>query len=199
MDERINKDEDSSLIKDFLSGKSGEYAFEKLVLKYKDRVFNLCLRFLGNYAEADDSAQEVFLRVYRSLKGFKFQALFSTWLYRITVNVCKNKMVSLEYRYKSKMVYLDAPLQTEEGDCNLEIGDESLSPVTEILKREKEDLIQGAINSLPADQKAVVALRDIEMLSYEEIAKITGFNIGTVKSKLSRARQALCEKLRRLI
>ena len=195
----IRQDEDHILIKEFLSGKNTEFAFEQLVLKYKDRIFNHCFRFLGNYADADDSAQEVFLRVYRSLKGFRFQSSFSTWLYRVTVNVCKNRLVSQEYRYKSKMVHLDAPLETEEGDCKREIPDGSLSPVNEILKKEKDNLIQEAINSLPADQKAVVALRDIELFSYEEIAKITGFNIGTVKSKLSRARQALCEKLRRLI
>lgn len=181
MDERKNKetirqDEDTLLIREFLSGKSEDFAFEQLALKYKDRIFNLCLRFLGNYADADDCAQEVFLRIYRSLKGFRFQSSFSTWLYRITVNTCKNKLVSLEYRYKSKMVHLDASL--EKG---------------------KDNIIQEAINSLPADQKTVVGLRDIELFSYEEIAKITGFNIGTVKSKLSRARQALCEKLRRLI
>ncbi|HOW42408.1 MAG TPA: sigma-70 family RNA polymerase sigma factor [Candidatus Omnitrophota bacterium] len=173
--------------------------FNELVLKYQDRVFNLCYRFMGNYEEADDCAQEVFLKVYRSLKDFRGESSLSTWVYRIAVNTCKNRLMSREYRERKRTISIDAPVQTEEGEVGLEIKDESRSPARELDAREKDALIQEAIAALPEDQRQVVVLRDIEALSYEEIAGITGLNIGTVKSKLSRARQALCEKLRRLI
>jgi len=206
MDEQINinklylePDEDNLLIKAFLSGEKADLTFEQLVLKYKNRIYNLCFRYLGNYAEADDSAQEVFLKVYNGLKGFRFQSSFSTWIYRIAGNTCKNRLGSLEYRYHKKMVYLDAPLEGEDGEGKLEVKDESLSPFSEIQRMEKGRLIQEAIDSLAEDRKTVVILRDIELLSYEEIAKVTGLNMGTVKSKLSRAREELCAKLRRLI
>jgi RNA polymerase sigma-70 factor (ECF subfamily) len=192
--------DDVSLVKAFQAGESAENAFDALVLKYKDRVFNLCYRFLGDREEANDCAQETFVKVYRSLKGFRLESAFSTWLYRITVNACKNKLASAEYRYKRKTVSMDAPVQNDSGeDCLLQIGDESLSPVTLLEKSEKNRLIQDAIESLPEDQRKVIILRDIEQRPYEEISLITGYNLGTVKSRISRARRALSEKLRRLV
>jgi len=190
---------DEVLVKAFIAGSNAEHAFDRLVIKHKDRIFNLCYRFIGIYEEADDCAQETFLKAYRSLKNFRFDSSFSTWLYRIAVNTCKNRVTSAEYRSKKKMVRLDEPINGGEGDCKLEIKDESLSPVAAVEREEKAKLIQEAIDSLPEDQKKVVILKDIEQLSYEEIARVTGFNLGTVKSRLSRARQALCEKLRRLV
>lgn len=188
---------DREWIKAFQSNDIG--AFDKLVLKYKYRVFNLCYRFLGDYEEANDSAQETFVKVYRFLKNFKFKSTFSTWLYRITVNTCKNKLSSLKYRYRKNTVPIDSPKNTEMGSCSIEIGDESLSPPNQFERKEKEILIQKAIDSLPKEQKTVVILRDIEGLLYEEIVRITGYKLGTVKSKLARARQQLREKLRGLI
>lgn len=191
-------DEDTLLVKAFNSGEKP--AFDKLVLKYKDKVFNICYRFLTDYEEANDCAQETFVKVYRSLKNFRFESSFSTWLYRIAVNTCKNKVTSLEYRFRKKTVRLDSPVgDYEENSCSLEIGSKLLSPDVEIDRKEKGKIIEQAIDSLPQDQKTVVILRDIQLLSYEEIAKITGYNLGTVKSKLSRARQTLREKLRGLI
>jgi len=188
-------DEDALLVRAFNSGEKP--AFDKLVLKYKDKVFNICYRFLNDYEEANDCAQETFVKIYRSLKNFRFESSFSTWLYRIAVNTCKNKITSLEYRFKKKMVRLDSPVgDSEEKSCPLEIGSESLSPEVGIDRIEKYKIIEQAIDSLPQDQKTVVILRDIQLLSYEEIAKITGYNLGTVKSKLSRARQALRERLK---
>ena len=93
-------DEDIELVKAFQA--EDKSAFDKIVLKYKNKVFNLCYRFVGDYEEANDSAQEAFVKVYCSLKKFRLESAFSTWLYRITVNTCKNKLTSLEYRYKKK-------------------------------------------------------------------------------------------------
>ena len=92
--------EDAALVKAFQAGNKA--SFDELVLRHKDRLFNLCFRFLGDYQEANDSAQEVFVKIYRSLKGFRLESAFSTWLYRIAVNTCKNKLKSSEYRHKKK-------------------------------------------------------------------------------------------------
>ena len=187
-------DEDIELVKSFKA--EDKTAFDKLVLKYKNKVFNLCYRMLGNYEDANDSAQDTFVKVFCSLDKFRMESTFSTWLYRIAVNTCKNKFVSVEYRYREKTVRIDDPDESEEGSHKIEIRDESLSPGAELERKEKEALIQKAIAALPKEQKAVVVLRDINGMSYEEVAKVTGYNLGTVKSKLARARQALREKLR---
>ena len=184
-------DEDNELITSFNAG--SKRAFDSLVLKYQDRIFNLCYRFLGDHEEADDSAQETFIKVYRSLKKFRFESEFSTWLYRIAVNTCKNKLSSQKYRRDRKMVRLD---NGREGAAHINtISDKTGSPENNLEKKEREILIQKAIKSLPDDFKSVVVLRDVEGLSYEMTARITGYNIGTVKSKLSRARERLRKKL----
>lgn len=190
----ISSEEDRTLVEAFRGAQKD--AFDKLVLKYKDRVFNLCYRFLGNYEEANDCAQDTFLKVYRSLGNFRFHSTFSTWLYRIAVNTSKNRLKSAEYRRRRKTVSLDNPGNPESGRHPLEIGDESSSPLSILQRKEKEMLIQKAIDSLPREQKTVVLLRDIEELPYEEIAGITGYNLGTVKSKLARAREKLREQLK---
>ncbi len=195
MSKEIKDREDDVLIGAFLDGKND--AFDKLVLKYKDRVFNLCYRILGDYEEADDCAQDAFVKMYRSLHRFRFEAAFSTYLYRIAVNTCKNKLKSKEYRYSRKMVRLANP--KEEGMHTIEIRDESLSPLTQLERKEKENIVQEAINSLPPEQKNLVVLRDIEGLSYEEIVRVTGYKLGTVKSKIARAREKLRDKLKGLI
>jgi len=189
--------EDTALVRAFQAGNKA--SFDELVLKHKDRLFNLCFRFLGDYQEANDSAQEVFVKVYRSLKRFRFESAFSTWLYRIAVNTCKNKLRSSEYRHKKKMVHLDNPGILEGGTGALEIRDETQSPLLELEKKERLNLIRQAIDSLPAEQKMVVVLRDIEEVSYEDIAHITGYSLGTVKSRLSRARLDLRKKLVKVI
>lgn len=191
--------EDAALINALKVKKSTGCSFDALVLKYKNRVFNLCYRYLGNYEEANDCAQETFVKVYRSIDKFRQDSTFATWLYRIAVNTCKNKLASLEYRCRKKTISLDSPGSSFESDCPLEISDDSYNAAHEIEKREKDQLIQLSIDSLPEDQRSVVLLRDIEGLPYDQIAKVTGFNLGTVKSKLSRARAALQEKLKGMI
>lgn len=190
-------DEDRALINAFVNEQTKE-AVDRLVIKYQDKVFNLCYRFMGNYHDANDCAQETFVRVYRSLANFKGQASFSTWLYRIAVNTCKNKLTSLTYRVSKMFVRLDLS-KGEQEKRQIEVKDESRSPEVVFSQSEKSKQIQKAINTLPREQKTVVVLRDIEGLSYEEIAQITGHNIGTVKSKLARARKILREKLKGLI
>lgn len=188
---------DDQLINDFQKGKMK--AFDQLVLKYQNKIFNLCYRFLGNYDDADDCAQDTFVKAYKNLEKFKCQSSFSTWLYRIAINTCKNKLSSLEYRFKTKMVWLDKPKQINNAHFHRELKDEAYSPSVLYEQKEKQALIHKAIESLPKKQKTVVLLRDIENLAYEEIVQITGLKLGTVKSKLARAREHLRIKLKGVI
>jgi len=183
---------DVELIKAFQAGEKA--AFDELVISHKDKVYNLCYWFIGGYQEANDLAQDVFFKVFKSLNNFRFEATFSTWIYRITVNTCKNRLNSLQYRLKKKFIHLN---HTEaESNPGVQIADESSSPEIELGKKEKMKLIKAAINSLPPNKKTVVVLRDIEGLSYEKISAVTQLNLGTVKSKLARARQDLRKMLK---
>ena len=189
---------DQELIKRFQQN-NGLAVFDQLVIKYKDMVFNLCYRFMGNYDDANDCAQDTFLKSFKGLKKFRAEANFSTWLYRIAVNTCKNKLASLTYRFSKMLIRIDQAKSEEERGTIREVRDDSMSPVSLLMKKETDRLIQKAIDSLPKDQKIVVVLRDVEDLAYEEIAAITGHNLGTVKSKLFRAREQLRNKLKGLI
>lgn len=184
--------EDHDLIRAFCGG--DKHAFDDLVKKHQDKTFNLCCWFLGDYHEANDICQEIFIKVYQSLDRFRFESAFSTWLYRVAVNTCKNRVDSLEYRYKKWMGRLDAVKEPHDQDV-LELADRSDSPLRELENKEQNRLIRKAINTLPNNKKTVVLLRDIEGLSYEEIGRVTGLKMGTIKSKLSRARLALRKKL----
>lgn len=188
-------DDDRAIIEAFQSEHNKD-AFDKLVVKYQNMVFNLCYRFMGNCEDASDCAQDTFVKVYRALEYFRFDSEFSTWLYRIAVNTCKNKLSSLAYRFSKIMVRIDKLRGVTGDDPPVEIKDESRSPEAEFEKTEKSKLIQKAIDSLPEEQKIVVVLRDIEGLSYDDISEITGYNLGTVKSKLYRAREVLRNKLK---
>lgn len=186
-------DGDRELIVTFLAGNSS--AFDQLVLKYKNLVFNLCYRMLENTSDAEDCAQETLIKVYHGLRNFKFKAEFSTWLYRIAVNTCKNKMNSLEFRFRNKLVRFEKPSPSDDGVLTLEIGDDSNSPASVYERKETKQAILNAIRSLPPSQKILVILSDLEERSYQEIVEITGFKLGTVKSKLARARHQLRGKL----
>ncbi len=188
--------DDNDLITASVSGDHS--AFEKIVLRYQDRVFNLCFRLLGDRDEAEDSAQEVFIKVYRSLKGFRFKSSFYTWLYRVVVNTCKNRIKSVEYRRTKSRVSIESD-QENRGNAVSDIVDQGIMQDKALEQKEKMERIEEALNSLPPDQKTVVILCDIEGLSYDEIARITKTRLGTVKSKISRARLGLRNKLEGII
>lgn len=171
-------------------------AFDELVLKYKDRLFNLVYWFLGDYQDANDCAQETFIKVFKSIKKFRFESAFSTWLYRIAINTCKNKIKSSAYRWKKKTVSLETSNSSKNGNPFSEIVNGSPTPVVALEKKERMMRIQKAINSLPEEQNKVVVLRDIQGLSYQDISDITGLNLGTVKSRLARGRLELKNRLK---
>jgi len=184
---------DSDLVRSFKEGNT--IAFERLVIKYQDRIFNLCFRFLGDRQEAEDVAQEVFIKVFKALKRFRSESSFYTWIYRITVNTCKNRIKSLDYRRSKKNITLDDEKDTKHNSESFASGTGNI-PDQIIEKKERIKLIQNAIEDLNYDHRAVIILRDIEGFSYDEISEITGHKLGTVKSKISRARNDLREKLK---
>jgi RNA polymerase sigma-70 factor, ECF subfamily len=195
--QRATKEQEFSWIRAFLN--NDRSAFDNLVRRYQDRVFNICYRMMGDYEEANDCAQETFVKAYKGLKDFRFEARFSTWILTIALNLCRNRLKSMEHRYQQRMVRIDSSPKETGGLGHIEIEDPAPNALAQLARKEQEVLLQKAIDGLPRDARAVVVLRDIEGLSYEEIAQITGYNLGTVKSKLARARQQLREKLKGLI
>jgi RNA polymerase sigma-70 factor (ECF subfamily) len=190
-----SSDRDSLLIKKIQGGDMA--AFDQLVIKHKDKLFNMVYWFLGDYQEANDCAQEIFIKVFKGIKRFRFESSFSTWLYRIAINTCRNRIKSSAYRWKMRTVPLENPDSSKEGNRSYEIQNGSPSPANELEKKERMMRIQKAVNSLPQEQNRIIVLRDIQGLSYQEISDITGLKLGTVKSRLARARLELKNKLNR--
>jgi RNA polymerase sigma-70 factor (ECF subfamily) len=194
-EENPGKDADAELIRDFLEG--GQSSFNRLVLKYQNKVFNLCYRMLGERSEAEDVAQEVFMTLFRSVKHFRGDSLFSTWVFRITVNHCKNRLKYLSRRNYFKTQSLDQPFQTEEGEVTPDTEDEGPTPEETLISNEVKEAVQLKIAELDTEHRTAIVLRDIQGLSYQEIAEILGLKEGTVKSRIHRARLELKEKLER--
>ncbi len=187
------EDPDYELVKRFLKG--DEQAFNQLVLSYQNRVYGLCYRFLGNLDEAEEVAQEVFLTVYRSLRDFRGESRFSTWLYRVTVNHCKNRVKYLGRRGYFQSDSIEEPVDTGEGELQKQFVDDEPNPYELLARRELSELIEKKIMELDEDHRAVILLRDIEGLSYQEIAQVLGLKEGTVKSRIHRARAELKAKI----
>jgi RNA polymerase sigma-70 factor (ECF subfamily) len=168
-------------------------AFEKLIEAYQKKVFNIALRMLGNYDDACDIAQEVFIRAFKSIKDFREQAMFSTWIYKIATNACLDE---LRRRKNRVFISIDEEVKLEEGDLKRQIEDDKPSPDIEVEQNEMREEINKAISELSEEHRVVIVLRDIQGFTYEEIAKITKCPEGTVKSRINRARQALKEILK---
>jgi RNA polymerase sigma-70 factor (ECF subfamily) len=170
-----------------------ERAFRELVEVHRNTVFNLTFRMLGNRAEAEDVAQEVFITVFKTIDSFREEAKFSTWLYRVTVNHCKNRIKYLARRHDRDRDELDETSQAA-GDG---APTQARAPDRALEGAQLELLMQDAINTLDDEHRVLVVLRDVEDLTIEEICEITGLPDGTVKSRLHRARLALRKKLQR--
>ncbi len=172
-----------------------ERAFRELLDAHRDRVFNITYRMLGNRAEAEDVAQEVFITVFKTIDSFREESKFSTWLYRVTVNHCKNRIKYLARRHDRDRDELDETSQQQNGA--VAGPPRAAQPDRAVEGAQMEALLQDAIAGLDDDHRVVVVLRDVEDLSIEEICEITGLPDGTVKSRLHRARLALRKKLQR--
>jgi RNA polymerase sigma-70 factor, ECF subfamily len=166
-----------------------EDAFTEIVRQYQHKVFNLCYRIIGDRQEAEDVAQEVFIAIFKSIDGFRGDSSFSTWIYRVTVNRSKNRLKYLGRRSHRQH-------QTVEDTAEGQMTESPLSsdvprPDGQALGRELERIIQDGLAQLDEDYRVVLILRDIENLSYQEIAEVVDLPEGTVKSRLFRARGAL--------
>ncbi len=160
-------------------------AFNELVAAYQSQVYNTAYRILGDPDAAADAAQEAFISAYRSIGGFRGGS-FKAWLLRIVTNACYDQF---RHRQRHPTSSLDALLVTDDEPPELPGGSEN--PEERALRREVRAQIQEALLTLPPDQRTVVVLSDVQGMSYEEIAEITQTNLGTVKSRLSRAREQL--------
>jgi len=163
-------------------------AFEELILQHEKIVYNVALKMMNYSEDAKDISQEVFIKAYRSIANFDERSTFSTWIYRITVNTCIDEM---RKRKGKQNLSLDNEIEDEEGTWKQEIADDSRTPEESLIQKEEKNEILMALEMISEDYKTVFILRDIRGLSYEEIAEITGLALGTVKSRISRARKHL--------
>ena len=170
-------------------------AFDVLVLKYQHRIISLVSRYVSDSGDAMDVAQEAFIKAYRAMKNFRGDSAFYTWLYRIAINTAKNYLVAQKRR--PPLSDIDATdAEQFAGDTRLK---DRATPEHELLREEIEQTINAAIAQLPDDLRTAIILRELENMSYEEIASTMECPIGTVRSRIFRAREAIDEKLRPLI
>lgn len=181
--------EDDELVRRLRAGE--EAAYEALLARFQRPVYNLAFRLLSNPGDASDVVQEVFLKVFRNVGHFRRQSSLKTWIYRITVNEAHNQRRWF-FRHRSREVGLED--ETDEG-CSRTVADTGRSPFDCAFDREKHGLIENALARINPLFREVVVLRDIEDLSYEEIAEVMQISLGTVKSRIMRGREALREEL----
>jgi len=182
---------DLSLVRRVQRGDKG--AFDALVLKYQHKLVKLVMRYVRNAAEAEDIAQEAFIKAYRALPQFRGDSAFYTWLYRIAINTAKNAVVS---RDRSPIEYdLDRSNSDESYDMQGRMKD-SETPEGLVLTDEIRTTVNAAIDALPEDLRTAIVLRELEGLSYEEIAAAMDCPVGTVRSRIFRAREAIDRRLR---
>lgn len=170
-------------------------AFERLVAAYERKVYNLAYRLTGNHDDASDVAQEALIKVYTSLGDFRGDSSFSTWLYRVVSNACLDE---LRRRKRQRATSLDEPLATDDGALARQLAASGDGPEEALARKELRATVQLAIQNLDEEHRVVIILRDIQGHSYQEIADYLGLSLGTVKSRLNRARAALQKKFSEL-
>ncbi|MCK9294604.1 MAG: sigma-70 family RNA polymerase sigma factor [Desulfobulbaceae bacterium] len=188
----MNKDESKTeteqLVQDFLDGDA--QAFNRLVMLYQTKIYNLALNYVKSQEEAKDLAQDIFVTVYRSLPKLREKEKFTSWLYQIAINHCRNRYKKLSRRGYFSNVSLD----DEESFLQI-AGDEG--PEKLLQRKNTINLVRATIDSMAEAEKEIILLRDIQELAYEEISDILHIPLGTVKSKLNRARTSLKDRLKK--
>ncbi len=171
--------------------------FEKLIRRYEKPIFNLLLRYLGDEAEAADVAQEVFIAAYRAIGKFRSDSRFSTWLYRIAINQAKNNQIRLAKARKRDL--LQAPVDGRHGEMDNEgiaaLPHKGPGPDGLLEKKEIQQRVQAGLKALKAEDRLLIVLHDLQGLAYGEITHLLDLPLGTLKSRLHRARQALKREL----
>ncbi len=185
----MTREQEAAVIQAVLDGDVN--AYEALVKEYEKNVYNLALRMTGNSEDAADMAQEAFIKAYNSLTAFRGDSKFSVWLYRIVSNVCLDFL-----RSRSRKQTVSLSTENDDGeDVELDIADETHSPEQLLDRSLTRDAVRRGLAALPPDHREILLLREIQGLSYEEIADVLGLEAGTVKSRIFRARKKLCSFL----
>lgn len=182
----MTREEELALVRRVQGGELD--AFEELVRAHEKTVYNLALRMTGNPQDAEDMAQEAFLKAYRSLPEFRGESKFSVWLYRIVSNVCLDHLRKQSRRPSSSLTMEDDDGEEQQFD----VPDESASPEKLLEQKLTREAVQRGLNQLPDEQRQILLLRELRGLSYEEIGEALGLEAGTVKSRIFRARKRLC-------
>lgn len=162
-------------------------SFEKLIAKHQQKVYNIAYRMMGNEEDAKDAAQEALIKVYKNIGNFRGDSGFSTWIYRIAVNACKDEL----RKKKHNVVSMDKEMETDEGSFKHEFADQSLKPDELLEQSELNEIVQSSIQDLPEQNRVAIILRDIQGFSYEDISKVLDCPVGTVKSRINRGRKLL--------
>jgi len=169
-------------------------AFDLLVLKYQGRIAALVSRYLSDAGEVEDVTQEAFIKAYRALGKFRGDSAFYTWLYRIAANAAKNHLVA-----KGRRPGADATIEDAEGFDEGGMLSESASPEALAMGGELAEVVESALNALPDELKAALMLREFDGLSYDDIADVLGCPVGTVRSRIFRAREAIDQRVKEQI
>ena len=189
--DQMTREEELRTVESVLGGDVN--AFETLVLSYEKNVYNLALRMVKNPEDASDMAQDAFIRAYNSLASFRGESKFSVWLYRIVSNVCLDFL-----RSRSRHPTVSLSVENDEGEeTELDIPDESQSPEALLERRLTRDSVRRGLDALSEEYRQILLLREIQGLSYDEIAETLSMELGTVKSRIFRARKKLCDFLLR--
>ena len=175
--------------------KGEKRAFDLLVRKYQHKVIGVISRYVSDWSECQDVAQEAFMRAYRAMAAFRGDSQFYTWMYKIATNTAKNHLVSQGRRPPADDIGIDDAVQLDGG---MRLKDKA-TPEHELLRQEIEQTVFATVEQLPEDLKMAITLREVDGLSYEEIAEKMDCPIGTVRSRIFRARDAIDQKLRPLL
>lgn len=185
----MTREQEAAIVRKVLGGDAN--AFETLVLEYEKNVYNIALRMTGNSEDAADMTQEAFIKAYNSLQSFRGDSKFSVWLYRIVSNVCLDFL-----RSKNRRPTVSLSVEDDDGeDTQLDVADESQSPELLLDRKLTRESVRRGLDSLPPDYRQILLLREIQGLSYDEISQVLGLEVGTVKSRIFRARKRLCNFL----
>lgn len=177
---------DEDLVKNAKGG--DQLAFEQLVSKYERLVYSICYRMFNNNEDALDFTQETFIKVYKNMEKAICKGSFKSWICTVATNTCLDE---LRKRSKKKTFSLDAEYENGDGSVKFELADTAPTPIDELLRNEDAKLLKDAINKLSDEYKTMIILRDIEELTYDEIATSLDMSLGTVKSRISRSRNKL--------
>lgn len=190
-------DEDYDTVR--ASQKGDAHAFEFLVEKHQRKMLNIAYRMIGDYDAACEVVQDAFLSAHKSLRKFRGESRFSTWLCRIVMNLSKNRIRQIRIQSRREGGSIDDPVETEEGRVSRDPPSRDPSALDELERKEVREKVQKCINGLDHEYREVLVLRDIQGFSYDEITDILKIPDGTVKSRLFRAREALKESLKRAV